>query len=558
MNLPFSLLVIVFGFCVLPRGAAHEPNSIIPLDINGTVRNGSTAYYNRTTATLMLRLKMLIHKHNSKKKQPPDAKQSQMFYRFDLALTGDAHLPNDSWQSNFCANAIAKFAGACRERHLFTKYYKKNDTDYEVEIPVVFDHIYSGCYKLIIKCCTDKRSCDGSCGNKAGIYEYHLGRLETHLLNVNVTRMNITMRLAQMERGAEVEFSVNYFEDSHKILEFKEFHVEIKDYYTNKTIAKAITTSKVVRFPSCNVSCSQPSSHPIKPYRCLCLPVGNYTMAINVADSRCNYPTQVCATYQHPCKRITNRPVLINLSYTGGVKNSMPPDIIVSPFSGISSFLVLLLALLSIISLATLFFFKRNWLSSRRNDQYAHHAQNGPEEMVPFTLAGRHVRVLLVYDMTDDLMKEKVSSLRKQFKTSGISTVYDAGDPEQEEDVIIRGECHWFSGHLNDPSVKVVVIQSNGVIDCQKELNRNKKADSISAQDFQGSSGLLFVLSQLIAIAASSVNENCIYGRIFITTYDNFDSSTAINPLTPYRCFKLPEHYRMLIRQLVIHTQIER
>lgn len=281
----------------------------------------------------------------------------------------------------------------------------------------------------------------------------------------------------------------------------------------------------------------------------------------------------------------------------------MPPDYIpVSPFSGISGFLVLLLALLSIISLVALFFFKRNWLSSRGHDQYAHHVQNGPEEMVPFPLAGRRVRVILVYDMTDDLMKEKACSLRKQFIASGISTVmfykafvhfpfvtlivfvysypmkvYDAGDPEQEEDVVIRGEIHWFNGYLNDPEVKVVVIQSKGVIDCQKELNRNK-ADGIAAEDIQGLSSLLFVLSQLIAIAASSINENYVYGRIFITTYvvsqqpftilsmifvypfsyENFDSSTTINPLTPYRCYKLPEHYHMLISQLVIHTQIER
>ncbi|XP_045027485.1 uncharacterized protein LOC116918470 isoform X2 [Daphnia magna] len=535
MSSSFSLLVIVF--CVLPHAASQEPNSIIPLDINGTVRNGSTAYYNRTTATLMLRLKMLIHKSYSKQNQTP-AKQSQILYRIELALTGDAQLPNDLRQSNFCANAFAKFVGACTERHLFTSYYKKRNYDYEVEMPVDFDHIYSGCYKLKIKCCANRRSCDeSSCGNKAGIYEYHLGQLETHLQNVNVTRMNIRMRLAQMERGAEVEFNVNYFEDSRKILEFKEFDVEIRDYYTNYTVAKVTTTSKVVRFPNCsdiNVTCS----HPIKIKKCLCLPVGNYTMAINVADSRCNFPTQVCATYQHPCKRITNRPVLIDLSHAGGL-NAMPPDYIpVSPFSGISGFLVLLLALLS-------------------HDQYAHYVQNGPEEMVPFPLAGRRVRVILVYDMTDDLMKEKACSLRKQFIASGISTVYDAGDPEQEEDVVIRGEIHWFNGYLNDPEVKVVVIQSKGVIDCQKELNRNK-ADGIAAEDIQGLSSLLFVLSQLIAIAASSINENYVYGRIFITTYENFDSSTTINPLTPYRCYKLPEHYHMLISQLVIHTQIER
>lgn len=85
-------------------------------------------------------------------------------------------------------------------------------------------------------------------------------------------------------RGAEVEFNVNYFEDSRKILEFKEFDVEIRDYYTNYTVAKVTTTSKVVRFPNCsdiNVTCS----HPIKIKKCLCLPVGNYTMAVMLSNA---------------------------------------------------------------------------------------------------------------------------------------------------------------------------------------------------------------------------------------------------------------------------------
>ncbi|XP_057374484.1 uncharacterized protein LOC130695369 [Daphnia carinata] len=559
MILSFSLLAIVFGFCVVPHAAAQEPNSIIPLDTKGIVQNGSTAYYNRTAATLTLRLKMLIRKHNSKTYQ-----LSEIRYRIDLALTRDAQLPNDSRQSNFCANALAKFAGACKGRHLSTTIYAKRADDYEEDVTVVFDHIYSGCYKFKIKCCTKPWSCEDSCGKKDGNYEYHLGQLETHLQNVNVTRMNISMRLAQIDRGAEVEFSVKYFEDSRKILEFKEFDVTIRDYNTNKTIVKATTTSKVVRFPSCNdinVNCSQlrgiPSSHKKKINKCLCLPDGNYTMEINVADSRCNNPKQVCETYLHPCKRFTNRPTQV-LIYTGG-PNIMPPEhISVSHFSGISSFLVLLLALLSIISLVMLVFFNRNWFSSRRNDQCAHHSQNEPEETVSFSLAGRHGKVMLVYDMTDNSMKEIASSLRMQFIASGISTVYDAGDPGQEEEVVIRGEIHWFNSLLNDPEVKVVVIQSKGVIDCYKELNRIRKSDSIAAQDLQGLLNLLFVLNQLIAIAASSISEDSVYGRIFITTYENFDSSTAINTLTPYRCYKLPEHYHMLLSQLVIHTQNER
>lgn len=101
--------------------------AVIPLDAKGTVQNGSMAYYNRTTATLMLQLKMLIHKHSNRKHQPPDAKQSSIMYRVELALVDHAHLASDSEQFNYCKKALVESAAACTDRHLFTPSYQQRD-----------------------------------------------------------------------------------------------------------------------------------------------------------------------------------------------------------------------------------------------------------------------------------------------------------------------------------------------------------------------------------------------------------------------------------------------
>lgn len=66
--------------------------------------------------------------------------------------------------------------------------------------------------------------------------------------------------------------------------------------------------------------------------------------------------------------------------------------------------------------------------------------------------------------------------------------------------------------------MRVVVIQSKGVVRCHQELNRSRNDRHADAQELEGLSNLLFVLNQLIAIAASA-NENCVYGRMFVATY---------------------------------------
>ncbi len=97
--------------------------------------------------------------------------------------------------------------------------------------------------------------------------------------------------------------------------------------------------------------------------------------------------------------------------------------------------------------------------------------------------------------------------------------VYDAGDPEQQENVIIRGEIHWFNGYINDPEVLIIVIQSMGMNRCQEELNRDPNVECLvpQSQDLDKLSSLIFVLSQLIVLAAS-LSENELYSRVYLTT----------------------------------------
>ena len=97
--------------------------------------------------------------------------------------------------------------------------------------------------------------------------------------------------------------------------------------------------------------------------------------------------------------------------------------------------------------------------------------------------------------------------------------VYDAGDPEQQENVIIRGEIHWFNGYINDPEVLIIVIQSMGMNRCQEELNRDPNVECLvpQPQDLDKLSSLIFVLSQLIVLAAS-LSENELYRRVYLTT----------------------------------------
>lgn len=86
-------------------------------------------------------------------------------------------------------------------------------------------------------------------------------------------------------------------------------------------------------------------------------------------------------------------------------------------------FLMPLLVLLIIVSFLTFFYFNRHSFSCRRNNKYAHRDPSKLEETLSLPLTGRTAKVILVYDMTDDLIKERACSLRRQFIASGISIV---------------------------------------------------------------------------------------------------------------------------------------
>jgi hypothetical protein len=58
------------------------------------------------------------------------------------------------------------------------------------------------------------------------------------------------------------------------------------------------------------------------------------------------------------------------------------------------------------------------------------------------------------------------------------------------------------------------VIQSTGLNRCHEELNRDRHNGPLQ-QDLDKLSSLMFVLSELIVLAAS-IRENGLYGRIFV------------------------------------------
>jgi hypothetical protein len=63
-------------------------------------------------------------------------------------------------------------------------------------VTVYFDHVYSGNYKLKVGECKNSRF---SCFHT--IHESDLGFVETHLNNINVTKMNISISTTPTEIG---------------------------------------------------------------------------------------------------------------------------------------------------------------------------------------------------------------------------------------------------------------------------------------------------------------------------------------------------------------------
>ncbi|EFX79327.1 hypothetical protein DAPPUDRAFT_304858 [Daphnia pulex] len=406
MGQTFLLWALCFSSCLL-CAVAQESKSTISLEASGYVHNGSTVHYDAAAAQLELQLKMLIHPLSSKGK----SHQRGNDYRVELALVdGSKKMMNDQ-QFAACNLAFSRFAGYCKERHIFTPIYQNSSHNHTNDVTVQFDHVYSGCYKLKINRCSHGRfTCDS---NKSGVFEQYLGYLETSIQDVNVRRMNMSISLHPSPGGVEVEFVVNYLENPHQILKFNEFEVKIKNQF-NHAVSKRIVNSNVVNFLNCteiDANCSLSSSEN-SDNKCFCLPIGNYTVE-----------------------------------------------------------------------------------------------------------------------------------------------VYDAGDPEQQEDVIIRGEIHWFNGYINDPEVRIIVIQSTGLNRCHEELNRDRHNGPLQ-QDLDKLSSLMFVLSELIVLAAS-IRENGLYGRIFVISYDDLKCSSPRNLLTPYRCYELPEHYPMMMGQLFVNRSIK-
>lgn len=68
------------------------------------------------------------------------------------------------------------------------------------QILVAFDNVYTGCYKLKINCCTNRISCDDCYGKRNLVYLHDLGYIETNLVIVNVSAMNISIRLSPNDR----------------------------------------------------------------------------------------------------------------------------------------------------------------------------------------------------------------------------------------------------------------------------------------------------------------------------------------------------------------------
>jgi hypothetical protein len=101
----------------------------ISLEASGYVHNGSTVHYDAAAAQLELQLKMVIHPLSSKGK----SHQRGNDYRVELALVdGSKKMMNDT-QFAACNLAFSRFAGYCKERHIFTPIYQNYSHNHTVK-----------------------------------------------------------------------------------------------------------------------------------------------------------------------------------------------------------------------------------------------------------------------------------------------------------------------------------------------------------------------------------------------------------------------------------------
>ncbi len=118
-----------YVFCyVISLTSSSAPFVAIFLEASGYVHNGSTVDYDATTAQLELQLKMLSNKGKSH--------QRGIEYRVELALVdGSKKMMNDQ-QYSACNLAFSRFAGYCKERHIFTPTYQHHSHNHTVKSQV--------------------------------------------------------------------------------------------------------------------------------------------------------------------------------------------------------------------------------------------------------------------------------------------------------------------------------------------------------------------------------------------------------------------------------------
>lgn len=189
---------------------------MIHLNPSSSVQDDSTAYYDPSVATWTFNVTMRI--------PPKSASGKKIRFRFVLALP-DLLRETDLKRHSECQNTRL-FAGNCKERIQDTKYFYQPSGEYKVaslisiiatiiihlekrqfffqflekeQIVVKFDHVYTGCYKLEIKCCTSPTSCDDCNRLKNWVYKHNLGHVETSLQMIDVSRTNISIRLSAQD-----------------------------------------------------------------------------------------------------------------------------------------------------------------------------------------------------------------------------------------------------------------------------------------------------------------------------------------------------------------------
>ncbi|XP_046464418.1 uncharacterized protein LOC124210418 isoform X2 [Daphnia pulex] len=189
-------------------------------------------------------------------------------------------------------NTSSLFAVSSKERFQHIRIIGRNNSD-QANVSVNFDHVYSGHYKLKVEECRSRFSCFQT------IHESDLGVVSTDLTNIDVARMNISIRTTPTEIGGmDVSFAVLYFNVSNAFLPFEEFMVSLISVDGVQSFSRRVIGETKAEFRSCrNNNDSSVSTD------CYQLVNGQYITRIDPIDSRCNYQKQVVASIKRPCRR---------------------------------------------------------------------------------------------------------------------------------------------------------------------------------------------------------------------------------------------------------------